>query len=123
MNDLMVDELIITGTLEISLNFDGEISESVVVDDIVIDGELELGLVIDGGINTTVTIDGVLGNLYLVSPETYSIYTGEYEVFPDLSEHILETDDKIMENDVTVHRVPSWETANLYGGETFIIGG
>lgn len=50
-------------------------------------------------------------------------YDGSYEVTPNFEEQILETKDKIMEQDVEVHKIPVWEVSNTAGGKTIIIGG
>ena len=48
-------------------------------------------------------------------------YEGPYEVTPTRSEQTLGTRDKTMREDVTVHEIPYYETANPYG-KTYIIG-
>ena len=51
-------------------------------------------------------------------------YSGEYTVTPKPYEPVvLETAGLQMEQDVTVHEIPYWETANPKGGETIYIGG
>lgn len=50
------------------------------------------------------------------------LYEGPYEVTPRAhSEIVLETKNKTMEDDVTVHKVPYYETTNLYDGKTAYI--
>lgn len=48
-------------------------------------------------------------------------YEGPYEVVPTRQDQVLETALKTMEEDVLVHEIPYWETANQYG-TTFVIG-
>ena len=48
------------------------------------------------------------------------IYTGAYEVTPNTSEQVLDTKDKVMVKDVTVHEIPYAETSNLYGTTAII---
>ncbi len=50
----------------------------------------------------------------------YEEYTGEYEVTPTTAEQVLETTDKVMTDDVTVHKIPTWAVSND-SGTTFII--
>lgn len=51
-------------------------------------------------------------------------YSGSYTVIPSLYDDIvLETSNKRMVDDVTVKKVPSYETSNEFGGTTFYIGG
>lgn len=50
------------------------------------------------------------------------VYEGPYEVIPRAhNEVILETANKTMEADVTVRRVPYYETSNLFDGKTAYI--
>lgn len=104
----MADIFLIDGALQLEFN---------------LDGTLDPELVIDGSLAQDLTIDGVIGSLYCVKQGDYEFYDGEYVISPDLSEHILDTTDKVMESDVTVCKVLMWETSNPSGGETFIIGG
>lgn len=64
-------------------------------------------------INGTLTIPSVVG------AETYA---GPYEVTPKAwEEQTLETAHKLMTDDVTVFRVPYYETSNLFDGKTAYI--
>ena len=48
-------------------------------------------------------------------------YTGDYTVTPQAHEDVvLETNGKRMTDDVTVFRVPYFETSNVYGNTVFI---
>lgn len=55
--------------------------------------------------------------------ERQNLYTGEYTVTPDITPVVLSTRDKLMADDVTVHKIPQWETSNPQGGTTILIGG
>lgn len=48
-------------------------------------------------------------------------YDGAYEVTPTASEQSLPTRDRLMRGDVTVHKVPYFETSNESGGYTISI--
>lgn len=48
-------------------------------------------------------------------------YPGPYEVIPTSQEQSLHTADKHMRSDVTVHKVPYYETSNESGGFTVSI--
>lgn len=50
------------------------------------------------------------------------IYDGEYEVTPDFNTQTLETENKSMHDDVTVHPIPVHRTSNPYGTTVFIGG-
>ena len=49
-------------------------------------------------------------------------YDGEYEITPSLDEQTLETANKTMIDDVTVHQIPITRTSNPEGGLTVLIG-
>lgn len=52
---------------------------------------------------------------------TLSYYNGEYTVTPQAhKEQVLETKNKCMIDDLTVLRVPYFETSNIYGNTVFI---
>lgn len=51
------------------------------------------------------------------------LYTGEYTITPDITPVVLPTRDKLMAEDVTVRKIPLWETGNPQGGKTILIGG
>ena len=51
------------------------------------------------------------------------IYDGDYEVTPMIRSQTLETNGKLMEDNVLVLSIPYWETSNLSGGKTVYIGG
>lgn len=50
-------------------------------------------------------------------------YEGPYEVIPKTESIILETRNKLMDDDVTVYEIPYAEVSNLAGGKTATIGG
>lgn len=50
-------------------------------------------------------------------------YEGPYEVDPSFETQMLETNAKIMADDVTVHPIMVSKTTNLAGGITVYIGG
>lgn len=49
-------------------------------------------------------------------------YEGDYEVTPRLYAQSLDTDGKLMEDDVTVYEIPISHTTNPTGGLTVLIG-
>ena len=49
-------------------------------------------------------------------------YDGPYEIIPDFEIQTLETADKKMDNDVTVHPIPVHRTTNPYGTTVYIGG-
>lgn len=53
----------------------------------------------------------------------YPEYKGEVEITPDAHEDIvLDTADTTLKSDITVFKIPTYETSNEFG-TTFIIGG
>ena len=63
-----------------------------------------------------------LTNIKIQSSDLPS-YTGDYTVTPTLEEQILETNNKKMNDNITVNKIPVKEESNLSGGITLIIGG
>lgn len=49
-------------------------------------------------------------------------YTGAYEVTPSTEQQMLETKDLVMDDDVTVKKIPFYEVTNAAGGTTVTIG-
>lgn len=50
-------------------------------------------------------------------------YTGEYDVVPDTeAPQVLDTKNKRLTDYVVVEKIPTFETANDAGGDTFYIG-
>ena len=83
-------------------------------------GEVELSIQIDGGeIELNTFIDGgEQGIFYPVYPD---MYTGETVVIPKAHEaQILLCKDKTMPDDVTVTKVPYFETSNDSGTTVYI---
>ena len=59
-----------------------------------------------------------------ISTGDHEYYTGEYDVTPDADEEqVLQCEEKIMQHDVVVRRIPYEETSNESGGYTAVIGG
>lgn len=50
------------------------------------------------------------------------IYDGAYEVTPHVYSQMLDTNGKLMIDDVTVNEIPVVRTSNLQGGLTVLIG-
>lgn len=67
--------------------------------------------------NANVSVGGQIIYISTVEP-----YEGEYEVIPDFDTQILETEDKRMTDDVTVHPIPVHRTSNPYGTTVYIGG-
>lgn len=64
----------------------------------------------------------ITGSLTIPNAPGIEVYTGAYEVTPKAwEEQVLATDGKLMTDDVTVLRVPYYETINLFDGKTAYI--
>lgn len=78
-------------------------------------------------IGNVVINDAVLGgatiNGVVINRPTYPNYEGDYEVTPRVEDIILETKERSMQDDLTILAIPYYETTNLSGGYTAIIGG
>ena len=65
---------------------------------------------------------GISGLLTIPSAVGVTVYEGPYEVTPKAwNEQTLLTDGKLMTDDVTVFKVPYYETSNLFDGKTAYI--
>lgn len=54
----------------------------------------------------------------------YETYEGPYEVVPMAhTMQVLDTENKLMTENVLVYEIPYWETSNPQGGNTVYIGG
>lgn len=62
------------------------------------------------------------GQLTEVGQE-YEHYDGDYDVVPGREGTVLETQDKVMDDNVVVHPIPFFRVSNLSGGTTCYIGG
>lgn len=49
------------------------------------------------------------------------VYTGTYEITPQVNAQMMATRDKLMTDDVTVRAIPTYEVSNAAGGSTFYI--
>ena len=84
------------------------------------EGELSLNISLEGELTTNNVYEGELGTFYSVAD--VPAYTGEYIVIPKAdTQQILETQNKLMLDDVTVTEVPYFETSNVAGGLTVYI--
>lgn len=62
------------------------------------------------------------GSLTIPNAPGLEVYGGPYEVTPKAWDaQILQTDGKLMSDDVTVFKVPYYETSNLFDGKTAYI--
>ena len=88
-----------------------------------ISGSLSEATQITGYVVTTpVQIAAVLTIPESITP-AYDIYEGSYEVTPRLHDPVtLETAEKLMVDDVTIHEIPITRTTNPQNGITVLIG-
>lgn len=64
----------------------------------------------------------ITGELTIPSTPGLELYGGSYEVTPRLYVQSLDTDGKLMRDDVTVYEIPVTRTTNPHGGQTVLIG-
>lgn len=57
------------------------------------------------------------------SANVYEIYNGSYNITPKVTSQTLNTDQKVMSDDVTIQGIPISRTSNNEGGQTILIGG
>ena len=58
-----------------------------------------------------------------VPMDIYPVYDGETDIYPSSMNQILETEDTVLKNDITVHAISYTEIDNEFGGKTAIIAG
>lgn len=76
-------------------------------------------------IPVSVAVDSVFISVHLdaaYSMEEADEYEGPYTVTPMLADQTLETNRKVMLDDVKVFQIPIARTSNPYGGDTVLIG-
>ena len=69
-----------------------------------------------GSVITKQSVEGVLA-----LPYSGNRYSGKYEVTPTVNGEVLETANKMMVDDVTIHAIPYQEVPNIHGGKTITI--
>lgn len=87
-------------------------------------GELNGTLASAGLLHGTLVGDHhkIEGTLTIPSTPGLELYGGPYEVTPRLYAQSLDTDGKLMQDDVTVYEIPVTRTTNPTGGLTVLIG-
>lgn len=88
---------------------------------IILDGELELITEIDGDFEFNSVEDGEGGVYIEVSAQSYDNYDGPYTIIPATESQVLETQNKVMSDDVTVTSIPYYNVSNPAGGKTVYI--
>lgn len=76
---------------------------------------------LDGKIAGTSEVVGsvTVGGTIKIEPDHYE---GNYQVTPSIEAQVLDTNQKFMDDDVTVRKIPFYEVTNTTGGITIIIG-
>lgn len=69
-----------------------------------------------GKLSSSLNIESKL-NVSSINPPYYE---GEYEITPKVDAQTLTTKDKLMADDLTVNRIPYYETSNEYGYTAYI---
>jgi hypothetical protein len=86
-----------------------------------ITGRLDGACVLHGTLEARGQLTGTL-TLPNLTPPVHPTYGGPYEVTPHFFEQTLETNNKLMTDDVTVEVIPAHEVTNPAGGLTVTIG-
>ena len=73
---------------------------------------------------TLINHNTLTGRLDTYVPKVGQLYKGLYKIKP-LADYdvILNTKNKILEKDITVLKIPYYETSNTFDGLTVVIGG
>lgn len=82
------------------------------------DGNITIAGRLEGALSAVGTLQGTLSRGEGVIAQTYD---GDYTVTPRANvEQVLETNGKLMADDVTVFEIPYFETSNLSGTTVYI---
>lgn len=86
------------------------------------------GCLLTGLLNSEISLSGHIKQLGILTGHVainteHEIYSGSYDVTPNIEQQILDTSDKIMTQNVKVEAIPYYTVSNEYGGNTVIIGG
>lgn len=88
---------------------------------VVIGGDTALAQRIDGACSLSVNVDGTSGVYTQIEAHARAHYEGDYTVIPMVTEQVLQTADKVMNNNLTVTEIPTYMVSNDSGGNTFYI--
>lgn len=114
-----INQTSISGVLSNNVNLNGTLNSPKLI------GKIENAGGIKGMINAGLNMVGVIKSDLLSGTldigGTYQDYSGSYNVTPKTEGQILETENKILRQDVLIKRIPYFETSNDYG-ETIYIG-
>ncbi len=83
-----------------------------------ISGRLDGSCVLHG----TLSGFGQLSGTLFLPERLRQVYEGPYEAYPHTAEQVLDTKDKLMTNDITIHTISITRTDNPAGGRTVCIG-
>lgn len=84
----------------------------------VLTGQLVNQLSLEGKITSLESISGTVSNL-----KNYPTYNGVTEITPVVDlDILLETQNTVVKDNIIIHEIPYYETSNLSGGYTVIIG-
>lgn len=85
------------------------------------DGGGEVFISGSAGASVEVVCDGEVGTVTEVIGGEFPRYEGNYVVTPTMSQQKLETKNRVLSDDITVKKIPLYETTNLSGGTTVYI--
>lgn len=85
-----------------------------------ISGQLGVALDIGGELSNQMAI--VTGEMIVPRSANYEVYTGDYEVDPRFTSQTLETQSKLMADNVTINEIAVSTVQNPQGGNTVWIG-
>lgn len=87
-----------------------------------IQGTLTLKGSLNGSLNKKIETKGVLaeshtytGEVKIPYSKNYNIYQGPTEIIPTFSVQMLETEGKVLNNNITVLEIPVYQVSNEYG--------
>lgn len=87
-----------------------------IIDSLEIKGNLQTSVDIKGFLTTETRMNGNL----LIGTDAQTTYGGSYTITPSTNEQLLNTNNKIMMNNVHVNAIPYNETPNEFGNTAYI---
>lgn len=138
MSKTLAKELEVTGSLSPTLSIQGVLQKELQVTgtlskDLILTATIEqVDGKITGALTNLLSLSGSLAKEYEITGNitlpvlryTEEDYQGEYFIIPLAEQQtILQTEGKRLYNNVTIDKIPYYQTTNLSGGYTVYIGG
>lgn len=111
----------LVGSVKTSSVISGSITPFVKLTGNKLKGSIEVLSGISGSVNSCASVAGSV-TIDTVYHEVIERYEGDYEITPSKEVQIIESKDKVMLDDITIHSIPYAEVTNTANGVTVTIG-